>query len=59
MPDSPAKKKWLADNAVLVSFRLFKKNETDAAILEFYNGKPTVADIRQALTEYIANHPDK
>lgn len=59
MPDSPAKKKWLADNAVLVSFRLFKKNETDSVILDYYNGKPTVADIRKALVEYISNHPNE
>lgn len=47
MPDSPAKKKWLKENAVLVSFRLFKK--TDMDIIEYMDGKPTAETIREAL----------
>lgn len=54
MPDSPAKKKWLKENAVLVSFRLFKK--TDMDIIEYMDGKPTAETIRAALREYMENH---
>ena len=51
MPDSPAKKQWLKDNAVIVTFRLFKKGDAD--ILDFYGGKPTATDIRVALREHM------
>lgn len=54
MPDSPAKKKWLKENAVLVSFRLFKK--TDMDIIEYMDSKPTAETIRAALREYMEDH---
>lgn len=60
MPDSEAKRKWMAKNAIVFSVKLMRRTEAD--IIEYLEanlsrgiGKGTV--LKAALREYMANHP--
>lgn len=57
MTDSPAKKKWISENTTMAAAKLNKR--TDKAIIDYFGGKVTAADIKAALLEYITNHPKK
>lgn len=61
MPDSQAKRKWMAENTIVFSVKLMKKSEADiiAYLEEMASrgiGKGTV--IKLALREYIKNHKE-
>ena len=61
MSDTEAKKKWVKENTVMVSFKLFKaigQNRNDQDILDYFEGKTRSEIIKTALREYIANHKD-
>ena len=62
MPDSEAKRKWMAKNSIVFSVKLMRRTEAD--IIEYLEsnlsrgiGKGTV--IKAALREYMANHSEK
>ena len=62
MPDSEAKKRWDKENMVFVAFKLFRANgkrENDQKIIDFLEGKVKSEIIKDALREYMANHPDE
>lgn len=48
-------KAWQKENTVMMSIRLQKS--TDSDILAFLNGKAKQTIIKDALREYMANHP--
>lgn len=61
MPDSEAKKKWIAENTIVFSLKLMKK--ADADIIAYLDSKGAEGVkkgtvIKQALREYMKNHPD-
>ena len=61
MSDSEAKKKWVKENTVMVSFKLFKaigQNQNDQDILDYFEGKTRSEIIKAALREYIENHKE-
>ena len=61
MSDSEAKKKWVKENTVMVSFKLFKaigQNQNDQDILDYFEGKTRSEIIKAALREYIQNHKE-
>jgi len=58
MPDCEAKKKWDKENVLFVTTKLFKTNTADAEIIKYLDGKSRATVIKEALREYMANHPD-
>ena len=59
MPDSDAKKKWVKENVLKVTFKLFREigsNGNDQEIIDFLSDKNKSEVIKAALREYIANH---
>lgn len=57
MPESEAKRKWQKENTVFIGVKLQKS--TDADILRFLDGKQNQTAIKQALREYMKNHPEE
>lgn len=57
MPDSEAKKAWMKSNTTMVSVKMLNKGDAD--ILEFLRDKPKATIIKQALREYMSNHPEQ
>ena len=57
MPDSEAKKAWMKEHTVMIAAKLNKN--TDADIFNYYGGKVTAGDIKCALRDYMARHPNK
>ena len=58
MPDSEAKKKWMAENTTIIKAKL--NHNTDKDILKFIEKTPNVAGlIKSALREYMKNHPEE
>lgn len=55
MGESEKKKAWMKANTVQATAKL--NRNTDADILDYYDGKLSAADIKTALREYISNHP--
>ena len=55
MPASEAYKKWAKEKTVVLSLR-FQKS-TDADIIEYLEGKSKQGTIKEALREYMKNHP--
>jgi hypothetical protein len=54
MAHSDAHKAWMKENTVMISIRL--QRGTDAAILDYLEGKAKQTVIKAALKEYIENH---
>lgn len=57
MSDSEAKKMWMKQNTITAAVKLNRNQDPD--LIEYYGGKVTGGDIRQALREYMSNHPKK
>ena len=56
MPDSEAKKRWMAENTTIIKAKL--NHNTDKDILEYIEGSASVAGIiKAAIREYMKNHP--
>lgn len=55
MPDSEKKKAWIKENTVMCSVKLNKNQDTE--ILDYYGGKVTAGQLKDALRYYIASHP--
>ena len=59
MPDSEAKKKWVKENVLKVTFKLFREigaKENDQEIIDYLEDKNKSEIIKAALREYIENH---
>ena len=59
MPDSDAKKKWVKENVLKLTFKLFREigsNRNDQEIIDFLDDKNKSEVIKAALREYIQNH---
>lgn len=57
MADSEAKKRWIKENTIQATVKLNRNQDT--AIIDYYGGKISAADIKTALREYISNHPKR
>ena len=62
MPDSQAKRKWMAENTIVFSVKLMKRTEPD--LVDFLDtmqkrGVPRGTIIKQALREYMTNHKEE
>lgn len=62
MPDSEAKRKWMAENSIVFSVKLMRRTEAD--LIEFFDkmqkrGVPRGSIIKQALREYMTNHKEE
>ena len=60
MPDSEAKRKWIAKNTIVFSIKLMRRTEAD--IIEYLDkmaatkGLAKATVFKMALREYMANH---
>lgn len=54
MPDSEAKKKWIAENSVIYTVKFMRK--TDQDVIDFLQGKNRRNTICEAIRYYIENH---
>ena len=57
MSDSEAKKLWMKQHTITAAVKLNRNQDAD--LIEYYGGRVTGGDIRQALREYMGNHPHK
>lgn len=59
MPDSEAKKRWAKENMLLIGLKLHRKN--DLEIIEYLAGQGENKQkiIKEAIKEYMSNHPDE
>lgn len=60
MPDSASKKRWDKQNVLFVTVKLFRQvsdRQNDQAIIDYLQGESRGTIIKQALCEYMANHP--
>ena len=57
MPDSEAKRRWDAENTVLISIKFQRKTDQDC--IDFLEGKNKRDTICSALREYIENHKEE
>ena len=60
MADSEAKKKWDKKNMTVITFKLFRssdKKQNDQDIIDYLEGKVKSEVIKNALREYMKNHP--
>ena len=57
MPDSEAKKKWIAENSVIYTVKLMRK--TDQDVIDFLDGKNKRNTICAAIREYMKNHKEE
>ena len=55
MPESAAKKKWMRENTTVITVKFTHNTEKD--LLDFLSDKPKATIIKEALREYMANHP--
>ena len=56
MPDSEAKKRWMAENTTVIRVKL--NHNTDKDIMEYIKGVASIAGlIKVAIREYMKNHP--
>jgi len=61
MPDSEAKKKWVKENVLKVTFKLFREiggKQNDQDIIGYLDNKNKSEVIKAALREYIQNHKE-
>lgn len=62
MPDSASKRRWDKQNVVYIGIKLFSQvgeKENDQAIIDYLQDKVKGAAIKQALREYMSNHPEE
>ena len=57
MPDRPSKRKWDAENTVLIAIKFQRKSDQDC--IDFLEGKNKRNTICAALREYMTNHPNE
>lgn len=55
MPDSAAKKKWMAENTVQVTAKLNRNQDKD--IVAYFGDKIPASKVKEILREYMKNHP--
>ena len=58
LPDSEAKIRWKKENIKLIGLSLHKKYDEDIIDLLEEKGKDKQKFIKEALREYMANHPE-
>lgn len=51
MPDSEAKRRWIAENTTTITLKL--NNRTDADILDALDGKPKQTEIKRMVRDTI------
>lgn len=54
MPDSEKKKQWMKDNTVMATAKL--NRNTDADIIDYYGGRISAANVKEALRFYMQSH---
>lgn len=54
MPDSEAKKRWIAENCVIYTIKFMRKNDQD--VIDFLNGKNRRDTICEVVRYYIEHH---
>ena len=59
MSDYPSKVKWAKENFLMVSIKFHRKKETDLVAFLESKGSEKNSYIKQALAEYIKNHPEE
>ena len=57
MPDSEAKKKWIAENSVIYTVKFMTK--TDKDVIDFLEGKNRRNTICEVVRYYIENHKEE
>lgn len=55
MPDSEKKKAWIRANTIQATVKL--NRNTDADIFQYFGDKIPGATLKEALREYMRNHP--
>lgn len=56
MPDSEAKKRWMAQNTVIVTVKFMRK--TDSDVIEFLEGKNKRDTLLEVIRFYMENHKE-
>lgn len=57
MPDSEAKKKWIAEHSVIYTVKLMRK--TDQDVIDFLDGKNKRDTICKVVRCYMEHHPEE
>ena len=57
MPESEAKTRWMRENTTNLTIKFMHKSDAD--ILAFLEGKTKATIIKQAIREYMTNHPEE
>ena len=57
MPDSEAKKKWIAENSVVYTVKLMRKSDQD--VIDFLKDKNRRDTICMVVREYIEHHKEE
>lgn len=57
MPESEAKTRWMRENSTNLTIKFMHKSDAD--ILAFLEGKTKATIIKEAIREYMANHPNE
>ena len=57
MPESEAKTRWMRENTTNLTVKFMHKSDAD--ILAFLDGKTKATIIKQAIREYMKNHPEE
>jgi len=57
MPDTPAKRRWDAENTVLIAIKFQKK--TDQDVIDYLVGKNKKDTICEAIRYYIEHHKEE
>lgn len=57
MPESEAKTRWMRENSTNLTIKFMHKSDAD--ILAFLEGKTKATIIKEAIREYMENHPNE